>query len=102
MSENKKKFIEALETALRIDQGRNNVEKIRYLENIDVDDDGGQETIRYEEIVRIDFASGAYRLINVTANSNGATTREIINAIYGGEVHGLVFHGFEEEENEKD
>ena len=100
MSENKKEFIAALETALRIDQGRNNVEKIRYLENIDVDDDGGQETIRYEEIVRIDFASGAYKLINVTANSNGANAQQIIKAVYGGEPIGLLFSGFEEEEED--
>ena len=90
MNENKKKFIEALETALRMYSSRG-VVSIKYATDIWFED------VRYEEVVTIYFKGGAYKLINVTANSYQANVREILNAVYDCEPVGLLFYGFEKE-----
>jgi len=92
MNEEKKEFIAALETALRMDR-RSGVESIKYATDIWFED------ILYEEVVTIYFKGGAYKLINVTANSNGANAKEIIKEVYDSECKpvGLLFYGFEEE-----
>ena len=90
MNENKKEFIAALETALRMDS-RSGVESIKYATDLWFEDVG-------TEVVTICFKGGAYKLINVTANSNGENAKQIIKAVYGGEVVGLLFYGFEAEE----
>ena len=90
MNENKKEFIAALETALRMDS-RSGVEYIKYATDIWFED------VRYAEVVTIYFKGGAYKLINVTANSNGENAKQIIKAVYSSEPVGLIFYGFEEE-----
>lgn len=95
MNEEKKEFLKALSDALKID-GRSGVESIEYSTDIWFED------VLYEEVVEVSFKGGAFKLINVTANSNGANAQEIIKAVYGGEVFGLLFYGFEEAKDEKD
>jgi len=90
MNEEKKEFIAALSDTLKIDS-RSGVESIKYATDIWFED------ILYEEVVTIYFKGGAYKLINVTANSNFSNAKEIIKAVYGGAVVGLLFYGFEEE-----
>lgn len=91
MGEHKKEFIEALTKALKID-GRSGVKSIEYATDIWFED------ILYEEVVRINFKSGAYKLINVTANSNRSNEQEIMSAVYGRKPIGLIFSGFKEKE----
>ena len=67
--EEKKEFIAALKTALRIDS-RSGVESIKYATDIWFED------ILYEEVVTIYFKGGAYKLINTTANSNGTNATD--------------------------
>ena len=86
MSEKKKEFITALCNTLKMDS-RSGVKSIEYTTNIWFDG------VLYEEVIQINFKSGAHKLINVTANSNGANAQAIISAVYVGHI----FYGFEEE-----
>lgn len=90
MNEKKKEFVEALSDTLKMDS-RSGVESIEYATDIWFED------VLYEEVIQINFRSGEYKLINVTANSNGANAKETVKAVYGGEPVGLLFYGFEEE-----
>ena len=87
MSEKKKEFVDALSDALKMDS-RSGVKSIEYTTNIRFDG------VLYEEVIQINFKSGAHKLINVTANSNGANAQAIISAVYVGHI----FYEFEEEE----
>ena len=87
----KKEFVEALSDALKID-GRRGVKSIEYATDI------WFENVQYEEVVQVNFKSGAYTLINTTANSNWSNAQEIMSAVYGGNPVGLLFSGFEEKE----
>ena len=93
MNEKKKEFVEALRDTLKIDS-RSGVKSIKYATGIWFED------VLYEEVIQINFNDGKYKLINTTANSNFSNANEIIKAVYGGAVVGLLFCGFEEEENE--
>jgi len=86
MSEKKKEFVDALSDALKIDS-RSGVESIEYTTNIWFDG------VLYEEVIQINFKGGAHKLINVTANSNGANAQAVISAVYGGLLSGLYFMG---------
>ena len=91
MSENKKEFVEALSNALKMDS-RSGVKSIQYATDIWFED------VLYEEVVQINFRGGEFKLINVTANSNGENAKGIIKAVYGGKPVGLLFYGAEEKE----
>ncbi len=91
MNENKKEFIEALGDALKIDS-RSGVKSIEYATDVWFED------VLYDEVIRINFKGGAYKLINTTANSNESNSKEIMSAVYGGRPVGLLFYGFEEKE----
>ena len=93
MSENKKEFIEALSNALKTDD-RSALKSIEYSTNVWVDDVLYGEVL-YEEVIKVSFESGAFKLINATANSNGANAQEVIKAVYG-EPIGLIFSGFDD------
>ena len=90
MNEKKKEFITALCNTLKMDS-RSGVESIEYATDIWFED------VLYEEVVQINFKSGEYKLINVTANSNQSNKQEIMSAVYGRKPVGLLFYGFEEE-----
>ena len=93
MNEKKKEFITALCNTLKMD-GRSGVESIEYGTDVWFED------VLYEEVIQINFRGGEFKLINVTANSNGENAMGIIKAVYGGEAVGLLFYGFEEKEDE--
>ena len=90
MNEKKKEFVDALSDALKIDS-RSGVKSIEYATDVWFED------VLYEEVVQVNYESGAFELINVTANSNGANAKEIIKAVYGGNPVGFLVCGVEEE-----
>jgi len=110
MSENKKKFTEAMSTAMVIDQDRSGVKSIEYITDVNVKEEPYNGEL-YKEIVRIEYIGGLVTLINVEANSNGAIAKEIISEVYGDGAVGtlntgryqykLIFDLREEEREEK-
>ena len=75
--EDKRKFIKALEAALRTDE-RSDVESIDYLMKDDM------------EIICIKYDGGHKDYINARMNSNGANAKEIIAQVYGSGAYGLI------------
>ena len=88
MLENKKRFVEAMSTAMVIDQ-RSQVTSIEY-----ISDPQRKECFGiYKEVVRINFVDETFKLITVDANSNMAIAKEILCGIYGPEATGTFFCG---------
>jgi len=88
MSENKKKFTEAMSTAMVIDQ-QSQVTSIEYISDLQRKECFGI----YKEVVRINFVDETFKLITVDTNSNMAIAKEILCGIYGPEATGTFFCG---------
>ena len=91
MNDDKKAFVDALSDTLKMDS-RSGVKSIQYATGIWFED------VLYEEVIQVNYESGRFALINVTANSNGANATAIIHEVYGDGAMGHIFYGFEEEE----
>ena len=91
MNDDKKAFVDALSDTLKMDS-RSGVKSIQYATGIWFED------VLYAEVIQVNYESGRFALINVTANSNGANATVIIHEVYGDGAMGHIFYGFEEEE----
>lgn len=76
MIEEKRLFIQSIETLLAADQSRNKVDCLEYKVAI-----MEAEEI-YDEYINVIYTNGHIKTILATANSNGANLRAIVKEVY--------------------